>query len=273
MIVQNDGRPDDAEAVGDAGAGECGVRAAEAALTTATALFLDVDGTLLDIAERPSAVSLPNPLLNVLQRVDRKLGGAVALVSGRPIDDLDRIFSPLRLRASGVHGAEIRLDPTEEPHPSPNAHALPESLTDLLAESLRAFPGIFIEQKTYTLAVHYRAAPEAGPQIRRILERLIESEPDSGFEIFDAHCAFELKTPGFDKGWAVATFLEHEPFSGRVPIFVGDDATDEAGFAAVAAHGGVAYAVGRWRPGARGVFTDPTAVRAWLTAFADRRAD
>ncbi|MBV8472693.1 MAG: trehalose-phosphatase, partial [Hyphomicrobiales bacterium] len=227
----------------------------------------------LDIAERPSAVSLPNLLLNVLQRVDRKLGGAVALVSGRPIDDLDRIFSPLRLRASGVHGAEIRLDPADEPRPSPSAQALPEALTDLLAESLRAFPGILIEQKTYSLAVHYRATPQAGPQIRGILERLVASEPESGIEIFDAHCAFELRTPAFDKGWAVETFLEHEPFSGRVPIFVGDDTTDEAGFAAVAAHGGRAYSVGRWRPGAQGVFTDPTAVRAWLAAFADRRAD
>ena len=111
MSVPNYGQPDDLPFVEEAAAGESGVRAAEAALTPDTALFLDVDGTLLDIAERPSAVSTPPPLLGALRRVEEKLGGAVAFVSGRPIDEIDRLFSPLRLRASGVHGAELRLDP------------------------------------------------------------------------------------------------------------------------------------------------------------------
>ncbi|HEY1943912.1 MAG TPA: trehalose-phosphatase [Roseiarcus sp.] len=271
MNVKDDGQPDDSRRVPAAAEGEVGVRAVDPALTTDTALFLDVDGTLLDIAERPGSVSIPAPLVSALARAEERLCGAVALVSGRTIDEIDRLFSPLRLRASGVHGAEMRLDPEEEPRVAPTAHALPESLTDLVADSLRAFPGLLVEQKTYSLAVHYRGAPETGPQVRAILQRVLDSEPHGGIAIFDAHCAFELRLPGFDKGGAITTFLKNEPFVGRIPIFVGDDTTDEAGFAVVAARGGGAYAVGGWRPGANGVFEDPKAVRAWLMAFANER--
>ncbi len=271
MNVEDDGQPGDSRRVPGAAHGKRGARTADPALTTDAALFLDVDGTLLDIAERPGAVLIPPPLVSALARAEERLCGAVALISGRTIDEIDRLFSPLRLRASGVHGAEMRFDPEEEPRVLPTAHAVPESLTDLVAESLRAFPGLLIEQKTYSLAVHYRAAPETGPQVRAILQRVIDNEADGAIGIFDAHCAFELRLPGFDKGGAITTFLESEPFVGRIPIFVGDDTTDETGFAVVAARGGCAYAVGRWRPGANGLFESPTAVRAWLMAFANER--
>ena len=268
MSAQHYGQPDDLLASTEAAAGGTTARPPVAALAGDVALFLDVDGTLLDIAEGPSDVLIPNGLVGVLERAERKLSGAVALVSGRPIAEIDRLFWPLRLRASGVHGAEMRLDPTVEPQPAPAARPVPYALTAAIGEAIGAIDGVVIERKTYSIAVHYRRAPHAKAEVRDILRRLIDSESASDIEIFDAHFAFELKRPGFDKGGAIAMFLETEPFVGRIPIFVGDDTTDEAGFAAVAARGGHAYSVGRWRPGATGVFEDPRTVRAWLSAFA-----
>jgi trehalose 6-phosphate phosphatase len=233
------------------------------------ALFLDVDGTLLDIAETPDGVTTPTDLIGALAQVDRKLAGAIALVSGRPIEELDRLFAPLHLRASGVHGAEMRFNPLEAPRTAPNITELPESLTMALDKALGAIPGASIEQKRYSAAVHFRSVPDAGPRVREILQRLIERELPGRFEIIEAHCAFELKARGFDKGKAIGMFLNAAPFAGRMPIFIGDDATDESGFAAVAARGGRAYSVGRWRPGASGVFDTPRAVRAWLAALAN----
>lgn len=267
MSAQNYGQPDDLLASTEAAAGDTTARPPAAALAADVALFLDVDGTLLDIAEGPSDVLIPSGLVDVLERAERKLSGAVALVSGRPIAEIDRLFWPLRLRASGVHGAEMRFDPGAEPHPAPSARQLPYALAAAVADAVSEIDGVVIERKTYSIAVHYRRAPRAEAEVRDILHRLIAGESASGAEISDAHFAFEVKMPGFDKGGAIAMFLETEPFVGRVPIFIGDDTTDEAGFAAVAARGGRAYSVGRWRPGAIGVFEDPKTVRAWLSAF------
>lgn len=232
------------------------------------ALFLDVDGTLLDIAERPDAVSTPNGLVRALERAARKLSGALALVSGRPIDELDRLFAPLRLPASGVHGAQMRFNADEAPQPTPRARALPDGLLAAAANAFAAMPGVVVEPKRYSLAAHYRAAPAAGPQVRAILQALIDREGHGDIELLEAHFAFEAKMSGFDKGAAIGTFLDAPPFAGRTPIFIGDDATDEAGFATVAARGGRAFSVGERRPHASGVFADPKAVRAWLAAFA-----
>ena len=116
--------------------------------------------------------------------------------------------------------------------------------------------------------MHYRGAPDAEREVLTILHRLLASETRGGIEIFRANFAFELKFSGFDKGGAISEFMAREPFAGRVPIFVGDDTTDEAGFAVVVARGGHAYSVGDRRAGVSGVFDNPTAVRAWLAAFA-----
>jgi trehalose 6-phosphate phosphatase len=259
MEVPNLGRP---------GGAEPGPGAPAPADVAHLALFLDVDGTLLDIAATPDGVTTPSELVNALAQVERRLAGAIALVSGRPIEELDRLFAPLRLRASGVHGAEMRFDPLEAPRPAPNIRELPESLVGALVEALAPLPGVFVEPKRYSAAVHFRHAPSLGPQVRETLQRLIEREASGHFEIIDAHCAFELKARGFDKGKAIEMFLNAAPFAGRTPVFIGDDATDESGFAVVAARGGRAYSVGRWRPGASGVFDEPRAVRAWLAALA-----
>ena len=236
----------------------------------ALALFLDVDGTLLDLAARPDEVVTPAGIVATLARAEHKLQGALALISGRPISDLDRLFEPLRLRASGVHGAEFRFEPDGPVTATPAATELPSALWTALTREVAAFPGAFAENKRFSFVVHYRLAPAAERPLRQAVTRLIASSPIA-IEAMDARCAIELKAPGHDKGRAIAAFLSQPAFRGRTPVFVGDDATDESGFAVVAAAGGRGYSVGSLRPGATGVFADPRAVRDWLAEFADRR--
>ena len=236
------------------------------------ALFLDVDGTLLDLADRPGEVVTPAGLTDTLTKVERRLDGALALISGRPVVDLDRLFEPLRLRASGVHGAEMRLDPGAPTTAVQAAAELPVSLRAAVARAVERFPGAFVEDKRFSLAVHYRLAPEAEGPLREAVSRFVGPEAEPAIEIMDAHCAIELKVPGSSKGSAIATFLATPAFRGRTPIFIGDDRTDEAGFAVVAARGGFAYSVGPRRPGAIGAFDEPRDVRAWLAEFAAREA-
>ena len=232
------------------------------------ALFLDVDGTLLDFAERPDEVVMPAGLVATLAEAERKVEGALALVSGRAIDDLDRLFEPLRLRASGVHGAQMRFDPSEPAAPSQGAVELPASLWAALTRAVGEFPGAFAENKRFSFAVHYRLAQGLEKSVRETVMRLIDSQPQTTIEVVNAHYAFELKVPGFDKGKAIATFLSCPRFRGRTPIFVGDDETDEAGFAVVSTRGGFAFSVGRPRPRAFDAFARPSEVRQWLADFA-----
>jgi trehalose 6-phosphate phosphatase len=230
------------------------------------ALFLDVDGTLLDLAGRPDEVVTPAGLVATLARAERKLDGALALISGRSIGDIDSLFAPLRLRASGVHGAEIRFEPNGSTKATV-AVDLPQSLLAALRRAVEPFPGVFVENKRFSFTVHYRLAPSAEGPLRNIVKQLVDSAPIS-VTIMDAHYAIEIKSPSFDKGGAIATFLSTPTFRGRKPIFVGDDTTDESGCALVSARGGVAYSVGGPRPGAIGSFSAPHAVRGWLAEFA-----
>jgi trehalose 6-phosphate phosphatase len=234
----------------------------------ALAIFLDVDGTLLDLAARPDEVVTPAGLVATLARAARKLDGALALISGRSIDDVDRLFAPLRLRASGVHGAEIRLDPDAPAAPTAAAD-LPQSLLLALRRAVEQFQGVFVENKRFSFTVHYRLAPSAERPLRNIVKHLVDSAPIA-VDTMDAHYAIEIKSPCFNKGAAIAAFLSTSTFRGRTPIFVGDDTTDESGFALVSARGGYAYSVGRPRPGTMSAFSEPEAVREWLAEFAAR---
>jgi trehalose 6-phosphate phosphatase len=240
------------------------------------ALFLDVDGTLLDFAPRPGAVIVPPSLIEALARAEKALGGALALISGRSIDDLDRLFAPLRLCASGVHGAQLRFVPQESSQesgePQVQEEGLPLRLWMALTEALFNYPGTFAENKRYTFAVHYRTVPILAERLAATLERLIAAHPELDLIMLHGHSVFEIKPRGFDKGKAIERFIAHEPFSGRVPIFIGDDTTDEPGFAVVTKHGGHAFSVGSLRPGASFVFPGPASVRRWLSAFASGRA-
>jgi len=237
-----------------------------------TALFLDVDGTLLDLAPRPEAVLVPPSLIGSLAEAEQALQGALALVSGRPIADLDRLFAPLHLRASGVHGAEMRFVPLGADVEDPMAEGLPRTLWVALTETLFDFPGTFMENKRFSFAVHYRTVPTLKARLRQALVRIIEAHADLDLVMLHGHSVFEIKSRGFDKGKAIERFITRRPFAGRAPIFIGDDDTDESGFAAVVRHGGWAFSVGTSRPGASFVFPTPESVRGWLAQFSRPRA-
>ncbi len=229
-------------------------------------LFLDVDGTLIDIAPTPETVVVPTDLIGDLVRAEERLGGALALVSGRTIADLDRLFAPLTLRASGVHGSEFRFgkDPKRL---WIKAAALPEDGWIALSALLAPFPRVFAENKLYSYAVHFRAAPQFASGLRLALEGFLAKRPDLGLQILDGHCVYDLKRPDVDKGAAIEHFMARPPFLGRRPIFIGDDVTDTPGFHAVRELGGRAYSVSDVLPDVTGTFADPAAVRSWLASI------
>jgi len=237
-----------------------------------TALFLDVDGTLVDIAATPDQVVAPEGLVETIARMERQLGGALAIVSGRTLADIDRLFFPLRTRAAGVHGAEMRFAPNDAAIETLGAAPLPDSLWREFAAVTHAFPGAMAENKRYSFTAHYRAAPNAAAPLRAALLSLLERHATDDLELTDALCAYEIKPSGVNKGEAVRRFLERPPFVGRRPMFVGDDASDEFGFRSVADRRGFAFAVGVARPEVDHVFVDPATVRLWLERLAAQPA-
>lgn len=236
-------------------------------------LFLDVDGTLLDIAPRPDAVEVTPGLLDDLAAVEQLLDGALALVSGRPIAELDRLFAPLRLSASGVHGAELRRRPQDAVAALASA-CLGDDAWRALDRLLEEFPGSYAENKRASFAVHY---PDPGtdlPRLKHALLCLMERIAASGtnLKLLAGHAVFEIQLPGFDKGRAIEWFMTEKPFSGRKPVFIGDDEIDRAGFDMALALGGFAFSVGIELPGLNGVFAGPSAVRAWLHGLGAHRS-
>ena len=228
-------------------------------------LFLDVDGTLIDIAPNPGAVVVPRTLIRDLETAEHRFEGALALVSGRTIEDLDHLFSPLRLKASGVHGAEFRFDSHQGEYVTTSSVLPSEAWADLL-EKLERFPGTLAENKAFSFAVHYRSNPAIRPQLERALKLFVDAHRDLSLQILPGHFVFDLKRPHFNKGVAIERFLEKGVFKGRRPIFIGDDVTDQPGFDAVMARNGLAYSVSFHASGVTGTFRDPAAVRNWLAA-------
>lgn len=233
------------------------------------ALFLDVDGTLLDFAADPAAVRVDASLLDVLARVRAGLGGALALVSGRAVDVLDALFAPLELPAAGLHGLERR--PVPGRLPARDAADVPAIARTRLAALVSRHPGLMLEDKGATLAVHYRLAPDAEPHVRDTATELAATL-GPGWMLQPGACVLELKPSLATKGTAVVEFMRDAPFAGRRPVYVGDDCTDRHGFAAAESLGGEAIAVGdrvqaRWR------LPEPAATRAWLARVAAALAD
>lgn len=203
-----------------------------------SALFFDVDGTLLPIRERPTDVRSDEPLRTCLRALAARQGGALALVSGRAIDDLDRIFTPLVLPAAGMHGAEIRFaDGTRERETPDRMDGCRPTVHAFVA----AHPGLLLEDKGLTLAVHYRQRPELEAEVLATLSRLVAG---SDLAVQRGKMVAEVKPAGIDKGRAIARLATQTPFTGRRPVFVGDDVTDESGFRHVNAAGGVSIRVG-----------------------------
>jgi trehalose 6-phosphate phosphatase len=230
-------------------------------------LFLDVDGTLLDLASSPDSVEVPAGLRDTLAAAAGCLDGALALVSGRPIEDLDRLFAPLRLRASGIHGAQIR-DAAGGLSRWLTQARLPDGAWPGLLRLLEAFPGTLAENKGIGFAVHYRNSPAAEEELLVALRHFIEPFVELDLELIAGHRVFEIRLPGFDKGRAIESFMARQPFAGRIPVFVADDRMDRAGFDAALALGGLAFSVGAAQPGLSGWFAKPAAVRAWLGQLA-----
>jgi trehalose 6-phosphate phosphatase len=233
-----------------------------------TAILLDIDGTLLDLASTPAGVLVPSNLQSTLTTLWKRTGGALALVSGRPLRDIDRIFAPLELPAVGGHGAEIRAT-LKTPK---KKRAQPLLLDERVRRQLLGLSrkGIIIEDKGYSMAVHYRLAPELGPELKRQVAIIASSFSDAHYEVLPGKFVIEVKPTAFNKGTAVLQLMELPPFKGRRPLFIGDDVTDEAVFAILPEVRGTGFSVGRLITGATGVFSTPSDVRAWLGRMAVR---
>ncbi len=232
-------------------------------LGTDCALFLDIDGTLAELAELPDAVHIDHEIAAALPRIANELGGAVALVTGRAITNADRLFPGLRLPIAGQHGSE-RRDAAGAIHLHAPRKDTQARLRKLLKKLARRHPQLLLEDKGAAMALHFRAAPELEPIVERTLRKSIKHAP--GYELQPGKMLVEVRPEGRDKGTAIDDFMGEEPFAGRLPVFVGDDLTDEHGFAVVERLGGWTVKVGPGRTAARFRLPDAAAVQRWLLA-------
>jgi trehalose 6-phosphate phosphatase len=235
------------------------------------ALYLDIDGTVLDIAPRPDAVEVPPWLIPLLGRLRLRLGGAVAFVTGRTIEEVDRLFDPLRLPAVGVHGGELRVSAEVMRFEEALSQRL-QRCEPYLREHLAPLPGVMLENKHGAIALHYRAAPESGREVLRVAQHALVSL-GAEFDLMVGKCVVELRPRWCTKAEGLRRLMEHPPFQGRTPIFAGDDTADEDAFHVVNALGGISVRVGSGTgaahtgsgpTAARCTLADPDALRAWL---------
>ncbi len=238
------------------------------AASPAWALFLDVDGTLIEFSDSPSGTRASLELQRLLGALDRRLGGSLALVSGRSIENLDALFAPARFAAAGLHGLERR-----GAFGNSRVERVPDTMLDRARSAIRAFvdvnPGALLEDKGSALALHFRTAPHLEQSARRLLSG-IAAELAPQFHTQEGDNVVEIKSSSATKATAVEAFMSEAPFAGRTPVFVGDDLTDRDGFRAVEARGGISVAVGD-RVGAQYRLENPAAVRAWLAPLAAAR--
>ncbi|ACF03630.1 HAD-superfamily hydrolase, subfamily IIB [Rhodopseudomonas palustris TIE-1] len=227
------------------------------------ALLLDIDGTLLDLAPTPREVWVPPELEQTLTNLLVRTSGALALVSGRSINDIDLIFAPMRLPAVGGHGAEIRLSGEGEAIAT-HAPPLDSELKSRLAAIARISPGILLEDKGYSLALHYRLAPHTEKAIYEAVAAIRAENPEAPLEVLPGKSVCEIKHSGFTKATGVRELMTRAPFKGRRPIFIGDDVTDETVFAIMPELRGLAFSVGRYSELTSGHFDEPRDVRNWL---------
>ena len=207
------------------------------------ALFLDFDGCIVDIAPTPEAVDVPDCLPSLLVALREALGGAVAIVSGRPIEQIDGFLGSAVPAVAGLHGLERRTADggmVRPPVPQSHLHGVRALLEAFAAER----PGVLVEDKTYTVALHYRLAPSLRDDCRDILNAALKDIPQ-GWQVVEGKFIFEIRQREPTKGTAIEAFMGETPFLGRTPVFCGDDVTDEDGFEVVNARGGVSIRVGK----------------------------
>jgi trehalose 6-phosphate phosphatase len=232
------------------------------------AVLLDIDGTLLDFAPTPREVWVPPGLAETLDGLLRRTSGALALVSGRSLNDIDLIFAPQQFPSVGGHGAEMRLA-TDNEAVTTYAPAMDKELKRRLAAIAKLSPGILLEDKGYSLALHYRLAPHAEKAIYEAVSLIRADLPNAPIEVLPGKSVCEIKCAGFNKATGVLELMKHPPFTGRRPIFIGDDVTDETVFAIMPDLGGLAFSVGRRAQGVAGHFDEPRDVRAFLAQLLD----
>lgn len=252
-------RPEPAIVAGVAEPGQRGGLLPPPALAAGDALFLDFDGTLVDLAPTPDSIDVNPGLIGLLRQVQQRQQGALAIISGRELDSIDRWLAPLTLPAAGIHGAERR----------DAAGVTTRAAGDRFAEAAQALaplvaqhPGLQLEPKRAALALHYRLAPELQPLCLQAMQALLLRWP--GLKLLQGKCVLELLPQGIGKGEAVRQFMQTPPFAGRRAVFVGDDVTDEAGFEAVLQQGGIAIKVGAGPSVAPYRLDNTLAVRQWL---------
>lgn len=228
------------------------------------AFFLDIDGTLLDFAPHPQQVRVDASLLELLSGLRRAAGGALALISGRSVEDIDELFAPLALPAAGQHGTERRTADGKLRRHEPPLEGLARAAAEIVRLTA-AHGGLVFENKGMTLALHYRLAPSLRALAEREM-RAIAAALGDAFELQTGKFVVEIKPSGKDKGSAIAEFAAEPPFAGRRPVFIGDDLTDEPGFEVVNRLGGHSIKVGPGITQARWHLFDAPAVRGWLAA-------
>jgi trehalose 6-phosphate phosphatase len=229
-------------------------------------LFLDVDGTLIELAATPFDTRVGEELKRLLNAVSDRLGGAVALVSGRSIAYLDAMFAPLALPSAGLHGVE-RRSASGTIHGASFHDSQLASTRTALAALAQTHPGVLLEDKGRTLAIHYRLAPQFASVIHDAITGLVAALGPQ-YHVQPGSMMFEIKPRGFNKGNSVKEFMQEAPFSGRQPVYIGDDITDLDGFRAADDLGGLSIAVGD-RVQARYHLSGPAAVHAWLQGIAN----
>jgi trehalose 6-phosphate phosphatase len=227
------------------------------------ALLFDVDGTLLDLAPTPDAIDVPPDLPRRLEELLRRTSGALALVSGRTISDLDHIMRPVKLPAIGGHGSEMRLSGSSEVQ-AVSVKPMDVHLKRRFFAIANFSSGILTEDKGYSITLHYRLAPHAERYIFDSVAAIRADLPDAPIEVMNGKFVVEIKNEGFSKGTAVRELMKLPPFEGRQPIFLGDDVTDETVFAIMGDIDGIAFSVGRKAQGVAGHFDSPHDVRQWL---------
>jgi trehalose 6-phosphate phosphatase len=229
------------------------------------ALLLDVDGTMVDVAPSPNEVHVSDELIQSLERLFELTGGALALVSGRPIADLDQLFSPLQLTVIGGHGAEMRLRGGEVVNA---AKPLSDDFRRQLAGAATPDSGIIVEDKGYSLALHYRNVPQHEDRLRSHIAAGRAAFPGEATKVLPGKAMFEVMRPGVNKGDGVRALMTLPPFAGRMPVFIGDDVTDESVFAVLPSLRGKGFSVSRQFDGVTGIFSSPTQVRRALQQLA-----
>jgi trehalose 6-phosphate phosphatase len=232
-----------------------------------SALFLDIDGTLLDMARTPEAVVVPVELRLTLLRLHDALDGALAFVSGRSLAAIDQLFMPLRTAAVGCHGAEVR---SADGSVRALSDAVPDSVRAIFRQLTENHPGTLLEDKVYALSLHYRLAPEARASLEAAMEKHASIFASENVAIQHGKSVIDARMAGVDKGAGVRALMRQPPFRDRAPVFGGDDTTDMDVFHILPELGGLGFSVGRTFEGVDYEFSSPHAVRQWLAELAEQ---